>query len=245
MINPTTLGIIIDAVIILIFIINMTVGYFKGFIKTVFGFLTFLGPLVISYIFAKPLANLFKTTSVYNSIFDGLENTLTGYFENITQGQLEKMITEGSAETVSVFERFGRSFSDITAEYTRLAAEKGADVMEGLVSYIIEPACDAIITAICFILLFIVSFIALKIVAAVLDLAAKLPIIRTCNRVLGLAAGALIAFVHVIILTIVIDAVLPYFDTSSVGITVTTIRNSCLYSWFASLNPVGAVFSKN
>ncbi len=245
MINPTTLGIIIDAVIVLIFVLNMTLGYFKGFIKTVFGFLTLAGSLFISYMFAKPLTAFLKTTSVYNSVFDGLKNTLSGYFDNITEAQMEKMLIENTAETTSFLERFGRSFSDIASEYTRLAAEKGADAMEGLVSYIIEPACDAIITAICFILIFIVAYIVLRIVASVLDLAAKLPILRTCNRVLGLAAGALIAFVQVIFLTVIADAILPYLDTASIGITVTTIRNSGLYSWFASLNPVGAVFNKH
>lgn len=245
MISAVTLGIIIDIVIVLIFVINMLLGYTKGFIKTIFGFLTLAASFFISYTFAKPLTAFLKTTKIYGGIFDSLRTHLTSYLDSVSQGQMEQMLTENTAEATSFFERFGRSFSDVSAEYTRLAAEKGSDAMEGLVSYIIEPACDAIITALCFIVIFVVSYILLRIVSSVLDLAAKLPILRTCNRLLGLLAGACIAFIQVIFLTAVTDAILPYLDTASIGITVSAMRGSGLYSWFSSLNPVGAIFNKN
>jgi len=245
MINPVTLGIIIDVIIVAIFALNMTLGYFKGFIKTVFGFLTLAASFFVAYVFAKPAAAFLKTTDLYGNIFENLRSILSGYFDNISEAQMQKMLTENTADGTSFFERFGRSFSDVSAEYTRLAAEKGADAMDGLVSYIIEPACEAIITAICFIVIFVLALIALKIAASVLDLAAKLPILRTCNRLLGLAAGGCIAFIQVIILTVLADAILPHLDTASVGITVSTVRNSGLYCWFSSLNPVGALFNQN
>ena len=245
MINPVTLGIIIDVIIVAIFALNMTLGYFKGFIKTVFGFLTLAASFFVGYMLAKPAAAFLKTTDVYGNIFQNLRSVLSGYFENISEAQMQQMLTENTADSANFFERFGRSFSDVSAEYTRLAAEKGADAMDGLVSYIIEPCCDAIITAICFIIIFILAYIALKIVSSVLDLAAKLPILRTCNSLLGLAAGGCIAFIQMIILTVLADAILPHIDTASVRITVSTVRNSGLYTLFSSLNPAGAIFNKN
>lgn len=245
MLSAFTIGLIVDIVIILIFALNMLLGYFKGFIKTIFGFLTLAASFFISYTFAKPLTDFLKTTDIYGNIFESLSIKLTAYFDKVAEGRMEQMIAENSSEAASIIERFGRSFADVSAEYTRLAAEKSSDIMEGLVSYIIEPACDAIITALCFIAIFIVSYIALRIISSVLDLAAKLPILRTCNRLLGLLLGACVAFIQVIFLTAIIDAILPYFDTASLGITVSALRNSGLYTWFASLNPVGAVFNKS
>ena len=101
-----------------------------------------------------------------------------------------------------------------------------------------------IITGLSFILIFILSFIALRIVAFTLNLAAKAPVLNAFNRFTGALAGFLIAFIQAVLLTVVCDALLPYFDLSHLGITAATLRHSYLYGLFAGITPVGAAFVK-
>ena len=74
--TPFTVELLVNAVFILLFAINIFIGYRRGFVKTFFSFITFAASFFISCIFAKPLASLLKNTSLYTGIFSRLKSTL-------------------------------------------------------------------------------------------------------------------------------------------------------------------------
>lgn len=250
--TPFTVELLVNAVFILLFAINIFIGYRRGFVKTFFSFVTFAASFFISFIFAKPMASLLKNTSLYTGIFSRLKSTLLSYLEGLSPEQLNaafspeaQQASQQAADQGTVYLKgYGRSLADVSDEYAHIAIEKSEQAAESIAEYIIEPACDMIITGLSFILIFILSFIALRIVAFTLNLAAKAPVLNSFNRFTGALAGFLIAFIQAVLLTVVCDALLPYFDLSHLGITAATLRHSYLYGLFAGITPVGAAFVK-
>ena len=233
----------VNIIIILIFVINILLGYFRGFIKTLFGFLTFGASFVISYIFAKPVSAILKDTGLRDGIFSKLKSGVSSYITDLPAEQMGDAASPVVSDT-SFLETFGRSSAEINSEYARIAAEETGPVSDSLAGYIVEPATDAILVAISFVGLFILSYLVLKLVAFILNIAAKIPVISTFNRILGIAAGFCFAFVQTILLTVILNAVIPCFDLSSFGITVEALRASSLYCWFDSLQPASLIFFK-
>ena len=60
--------------------------------------------------------------------------------------------------------------------------------------------------------LFLVSLLLLWILRHVLDLAAKLPVIKTANKILGLAVGAVLGVLIVWVLSAMLKLGLPYLS---------------------------------
>lgn len=239
-----TVGMITDIVIIAIIIINIITGAKNGFLYTVYRFLRVIIAVVAACFFARPLADLIKTTPAYNSLAKNLESSLGNYIDDVVSGfftggadsMTEKMQASESG-LVSLLEAFGRSPEEIAAEYSRLMEQKAETAAEELKQFIIAPVTDAITMAISFIMIFIVSLLVLYIIMSVLNLVADAPVVNFINRILGGAAGAVFAIIHIFIISILLDAILPL--TGSVGVDILAqIKESSLYSLVFSFNPI-------
>lgn len=114
------MGLLIDVVIVVIFVLNVYVGYKKGLINVIFNILAFFIAIAISLILYKPVSNVIientnikqniKSMIINNNQEENKEekstsNGIQAYIENAVQGVAEEaksQETEAAAETISV-----------------------------------------------------------------------------------------------------------------------------------------------
>lgn len=194
---------IVDLVLILIFSVCVLVGWKRGFIKTVMSLITGILSFLLAYIFASPVAGFLNTKLIYPFFSEFAKEKLYAVSDSA-----ESFLEGGAnnAKLVEAFEKLGLDYS-VIAEKLSGAVEGGVD---GIASAAAEPLSNAVSFALAFIGILILSFITLKIITAVLDLAAKLPVINKANTALGIAFGAIEgAFIVCVIATVAI-LVSPY-----------------------------------
>ena len=239
-----TVGLIIVIVIAAILLINAYLGISRGFIKTFLGFFRMIIAAAAGYFLASPLASILKTTPVYKNLLSGIETSLADHLSGMNGGDISGIFSENSADLELLFQKFGRSFSDVSAEYSKLAAEQSEQATDALVKYIVTPACDAITTALSFIFIFIVVSIAVNIIIKLLDFVAKAPVLNGFNRILGLAAGVFAAFIQIFIITMLFDAAIPFIGGFADGITHDALAESSkLFGFFSSVNPLAIIIA--
>lgn len=88
-----------------------------------------------------------------------------------------------------------------------------------------------------FIIVFLLSRILLRILRNILDAIAHLPLIKSANKLGGLAAGFVLGAAVVFVLTAICELLLPYLPENPVlypGMHGKTV----LYSLFAGINPI-------
>lgn len=238
-----TAGIIIDIVIAVILILNITLGARRGFVKTVYSFLRTIIAFAAAYIFTKPLAAILRGTQIYKDLTTRLETSLQEYFAEKAEIVLPEAFSEGAPEILSFFEKFGRTPQEITEEYSRLAAEQSADAVERTVQYIITPACELLLNVLCFIAIFLVSLLVLFLLMNILNLLANVPIIKGLNKLLGAVSGAIVAVIFIFILIMLFDAALPYLEGLDIGISAAAVSGSKLYTLFKVFNPFAMIMA--
>lgn len=237
-----TLGIVIDLIIALILLFNMISGARRGFVKTVYKFLRVIIALAVSYMFSSSLAQYLRTTDLYKNLLEGLGEKLGAYFAENFRPDFSGL-SETNPELSKLLSFLGRSPEQIVGEYERLAGESaGESIAERMTDFIIEPACDGIVTVISFVAIFIVSLLALYIVMKLLNLFASIPGVRFLNKTLGLAAGIVVALTQIFVISALFELALPYLAGLDIGVTPETVYESSLYSFVSSLNPLTAIF---
>lgn len=244
-----TVGVITDIIIIAILLVNVIAGAKKGFVYTAYRFLRLIISFIAAYFFAKPLAEIIKTTPIHSSLSKSLEGSLSNYIDNAVSG-----VVHGSAENISehiqasdsgigaLLKAFGRSPEEIAAEYSRLMEQKAETAAEDLKQFIITPVTDAITIAISFILIFAISLLVLYLVMKLLNLVAEAPVINVLNRLLGGVAGAIAAIIQIFVISIILDALLPLAGSAGIDI-LGQIKDSQLYSFIFSINPIALLIA--
>lgn len=241
--NVATVGIAADVIIAALLLINVILGCRRGLIKTVFHGCAALISAGAAYFFSKPLAALLKTTPFYHNVIGGLEQVLNDAFARASGGlsgdPISAALSGENAELAALFEKFGTNLSDVTAEYARLSEHASEEASALLMRSIAEPVCSAILTALSFAVIFIAALLILKLLMHLLDFVAKAPVLKSVNRVGGLAAGILIALLQIFIFIMLLDALVPLLSGADAGFTRETLRSeTVLYGFFASFNPL-------
>lgn len=189
------MSIILDIAIVLIFALTVYFAYKNGFVKTAVSAISFVLAIVVTAMFASPVAEFLKQTAVAEAVEQATEKVIGDALYESSQSV--KDLLEGKSED------FNKLLA-VTGQDTRELSDwfdsndtQAANSKELLASRIAEPITDAVATVIAVVLLFIGTQIAVVIIARALDIVAKLPIIRFANKWLGVALGVVLAFFRV------------------------------------------------
>lgn len=217
------LHIILDVVVAALLVIYTVRGYKRGFILTVAGLVkvivAIIGASVCAKIFGPMLAAVILPM-VQEELIPAIAGALS---ENIDLSAL----ADSSLAEMSVFGVRLGEFLQSGAEV--VVGEEGVVVSAALA--IGEELAEAIATSVVAIASFVVILIAVSLIAHLLDLAARLPVLGSLNRGLGLIAGFILGAVVVTFLV----SVAGLFDGY---IPPETADKTYLFKFFRDLSPI-------
>lgn len=230
---------LLDAVVILIFLLCVFIGRKRGFIKTVTGIVAFLAALAVSALLSGPVAGLIYDKAVEPTIVETV-NT-----------QVEQ--AEGSA-----IEKLNSAYQSLPAVVKNLLAQTGIENVDDLaqmmptgtntpvsesVNAVVEPLLLPLIKALCSLLLFFIVYIVAGIVLRVLNIVAKLPLLKQVNKALGLVGGIVSGALWALLAVTVIQ-VLAATGAADGAVTLQTIGETTVVNWITGVNPLGGALQE-
>ncbi len=201
--------IIVDIVLAAVFAVCLIVGWKRGFIDSALRLLSWVIAFFVAFFVTPRVAPYVNEHVFYGKISSYTEHMLEG-MEN--GGGAEKLFGEGDENSAfrEFIEKFGADYDQIKQTAVEKSSEGAHTLVEGITEKIAAPVSYAISYALCFILIFIVSMLLLWLIRHLLDLAAKLPVIKTANKILGLILGGLMGILFVWVLSALLKLGLPY-----------------------------------
>ena len=195
----------LDLIIIVTIAITAIIAAKVGLIRTVYQFFSSIIALVLAFFIYPVLETILKLTPLYVSIQDGVRGILPEVGNIGLQGQA-KLIRE-SFNWMPEF-LIDKLIENNNPEIYNLLG------VSTLIDYIVTSIANICIMAIALLICFVVIKIALTIGVGILDLVAKLPILKTANTwggfIVGIIKGMLIVWIICLIIPFLI--MLPQFS---------------------------------
>ena len=216
------MSIVIDVLLLAVFALLTFLGWRRGFVKSVFR----LGRLLLSFVITVTVGptvsawidRRFVNPPVYESVskkFSEIASDVSATAEDSVDLLVEKI-------PPSFREHLDLTSVDPTADVTALAESWSRTVSDGI--------SGVIAAVIGYILLFILSFVLLTVVIFLVGkLIDLIPLVRTVDKILGLAVGALIGALTVCLLSMILGALLGSIGQDDLA------ENSLLLRFFADL----------
>lgn len=186
-----------DWTVIIILIISILTAYKVGFIKTCFDFFSTIISLVMAYKLYPIMSKFLRDSGWFDTLKLSIGTTM-----NIEEKTKELTLSAQNSLINNLelpnFLKSALIENNNTEVYNILNVSQIEDYISGYIANI----CINIISII---LVFLVVFMIVKLIAGFLDLASKLPIINSINKIagsiLGLAKGVLIIWILCMVIT--------------------------------------------
>ena len=182
-----------------ILIVFMLSGWFKGLVRSMFGIVFTLVSMYLTYRLLPPAVRFLRMCGVYDSIRQGLEQTVN------LQGAANDVVHELQTEFINSLPQSPFILGHIQANNNPEAyAVLNVSNLSGYIAgYFANMAVNLIAIA----ALFIIIRILMSLVVNVMDLLAKLPVINLLNRAggaaFGLVSGLLFVWVALCVVTFI------------------------------------------
>ncbi len=199
---------VIDILLIVIFGLLVFRGWWRGFMKSVLSLGRLILSLVITIAFGASFAAWIDAKFVNPPVFEAVFKKFSDVAAEVTasaEGGIDALVEK-------IPEAF-RGYLDLesvdpTAEINALVEEWSHTVADGI--------SKVIATVIGYILLFVLTFLVLTVVIFIVTRFAKLPAIKTVDKLLGLVVGLFSGAVAVIFISVILSAILGVIGQEAV-----------------------------
>lgn len=199
------MGIVVDLIVVLIFILCIFTGYKRGLAKCLLKIVTSILAIIMAFILYKPFVNfLMQSTTIDDNIELSIEKIINQNTAN--ESNNKEIVSEDSNLPKPVIKYINSSIQ------SKVNEEKSIAVKE-----VSKSATVLIINITCGIIIYIISKILLKILTILIDVVSKLPVIKQCNELGGILYGILEALVIILIILTLIAVITPLIG--NLGIT--------------------------
>ena len=215
------MAVIVDVVIVAVLLTGIVIGARRGFLQSVAGL-------------AVVIAALFCAAWVARRFADPVAQWLEPILAKAIQEKIETQSTSSASagEMLSLFGFSGRNLTELVETVTHRAIETGRTLLEEVVGSVVHSIAYAVL----YLLSFLALFLVLKLLLKPLDLASRLPGLRTLNGLGGAALG----LVEATLLLYVAVWVLRKFQ---LVITPQLIEESMLLRIFTDYSPISLITS--
>ncbi len=225
------MNIVFDILLVALFAFLAIRGYFKGFMKMVLSFGRLVLAVAITLIFGSAFSGWINEKFINPPIYDWVYGKISDL-----AGSAVSNVDEFLEGLPGIFKNFVDSdaFQD---KYGDAGASVDALVTD--VSTSISGAMSSVIsTVLGYVLLFAISFVVLTIVIWLVGKFADLPILRTGDKLLGLAVGAVSG-----LLAVALVASVLYIIVYLTG-DLSAYENSVIFKFVKDINVFGFIFDK-
>lgn len=216
------IDILLDILLIAVFAILVFQGWRRGFFKSVLRVGRLILSVVLTVIFGSSVAawmdETFINPPVYKVVFDKL-SSIADDVAATANGSVDAMvekIPEGFRDHLDL------SSVDPTAGLNALV-EEWSNTVAGSISLVIA-------TVLGYVLLFVACFLVLTVVIAIVGKLAKLPLLKTADKILGLVMGVVSGAIAVIAISVILGALLGVFGQGEL------VENSFMLRLFSGLS---------
>lgn len=194
--------------ILIVVIIGVTIGFAvkNGFVKTVLSAASFLIALVVAFLFVAPVRDAFLESGMAVKVRTAVDESITSFVTDTSESRRNCRIPDK-------LEFIGIDKDELQTKWNNWRSGNTEALKNELVGYVSEPVLRAVATFTAFILLYLGSVLVLRLAAYLLDKLTDLPILRQANKLLGLAAGVVLALLRVWLFCAVVRLLLPCADT--------------------------------
>ncbi len=222
---------VLDAVVILIPVICIFLGYRRGFVRTILQLVGTVAAFVVAMTVSPMLATFtfdsFVSQPLTETIVTTLQESDTTSLEEQIDGALEQL-PEALVEVLHADEAAQAALEQLKTQVD----ESAPAVAETLVTTVIRPLAVSLINFLLFIILFILLLIVVKLVLTLIKPVTKLPLVRQVDQTLGGVTGLLKGVVFALALV----TVMQLFFAADLNQTVVAL-------WLSQHNPVAGMLS--
>ena len=178
---------VLDALLIVLFILCVYLGWRRGFIKTASGLIALAAAVAVSVLVSGSAAQLAYDKAVEPAVMAALEEQIQDTTLPAAQ-QVDNALDQMPGFVVALLAARGLDSGEAILDGLHIE-ELGTSLAEGITQQVIAPLLLPLLEGLCAILLFVLVYILALILLRVLDLVTRLPLLKTLNRWLGLLAG--------------------------------------------------------
>lgn len=220
---------IVDIIIILIFGGIVISSVRKGFFKSLFELVGTLMSLIISRVLSEGFAPQAFDAFIRKGAESYLENTLgtLGKTDYVSQAQ---QTLQSIPESLNGIMSLMGIDKQVMLEKIESADLGGSNIIESLMSSVVEPVGTAIVQFVLFVILAVAVGFILKIAVKLLDsVIKKLPAVKQVNSVLGAVFGILRGIIVVAVISMLIGIVASFTGNEAF---IEIINNSVIVDTF-------------
>ncbi len=210
------MSLIIDLVFIGIILIFAFIGLSRGFIKEIVSLIGVILALVVSFYLSRIFADFIFETFVKDTVVEKISETIVSTAENSVNGVVD-VIPEYivSAAKSMGFDITSSVNNNIASDIESTATSVSTSIVEDVAG----PLISGLISVVLFIILFIILKILIGLISKALNLVAKLPVIKSANKLLGFSVGLIRGVLTVVICCYVLTILVNTNDNGLFGIT--------------------------
>lgn len=238
-------GIIIDVLILLVLFLCYKKGAKDGFAKTLVSLLGFVIAAVLASMLCAPISEAVYDKTMSKPINDAVSSALIG------DDALDKSsVTIAVEEGINSLPSFIRDITglenkkgEIVANVNESTNATALKICDTVCESYIRPVVIKILSVIVFLLLFVAVWLICKIVAKMLKIINKLPLLGGLNKLLG----GIIGLIRGVIFALVICFCIVVFTADGASIfgviTAQTVQSSLVLKTVATYNPLNLIIT--
>lgn len=180
----------VDLLVVAVLGISVFLGYKKGFLRTVAGFLSIVISLVLAMALQEPVSDALKNTIVYDTVYQTASTVIEAPF--------------GTAEKIT---DYGTSKLNLPKKITKNMQKSIDATAENAEKEIAETVADSSMKIIALLLIFLVSRILIFVIMTIVNFLTRLPLIGGSDGLMGalfgVFRGMLIVYIIFAVITLI------------------------------------------
>ncbi len=213
---------IIDIIVLAFMGFQLMMGYVKGAIKSLFDLLGYVFAAIIAYIFYIPVKKLLIDVT---PIDESIAQFVTARLQSLGASSVQATVSTSDLDAMSKLP---------LPEHIKSAMERFlTDSMSSVSQNVTTEVTNFLMTIIAVIGIFLVTLIAVKIIASMLDLMAQLPVVSTFNKIGGVLFGAVKGYIVISLLFLIF---ITFFSTSDNSALQQSMNSSLTAPFFINYN---------
>lgn len=199
----------LDISLLAVVTLTVMVYWRRGLIRSLMGAAKTVLAMVLTYMFGDTVSAWLYVSFAQPAMHSYVHTRLE---EAVASGELASGLTRLVEDTPRWLQKILELFHvDVTALLQDMS-EQAFDEIEALVIRIAEPMTEFFSSAVGYAAVFLISSLCLGILVFIMGKVADLPVIKTCDRALGLVLGVVCAILYSSIYVLVIYAVLGWLE---------------------------------